>query len=360
MVKRILSVLAALGLLAVVATPVAAHDRSHHENEYEVHNLVSDGGVHAKLTDANLVNGWGLTAGPTTPWWVANNGTGTSTLYDGTGAPRPLIVSVPGGPTGAVFNGTSDFGVSGGGASGPARFLFATEGGQILGWNPNVPAAGSTQTELGANRANVGAIYKGLATGSVGGKNYLYATDFHNGRIDVFDATFTLQNWAGTFVDPKLPHGYAPFGIQNLNGLIFVTYAKQDAAREDEIAGRGRGFVSMFGPGGTFLGRVASRGALDAPWGLAWAPQDFGKFGGDLLVGNFGNGRLNAYAPTKHGWRFEGTLRREHGRAIVVDGLWGIGFGNGVASGPTNTLYFAAGPGDESHGLFGSITVDND
>jgi uncharacterized protein (TIGR03118 family) len=364
MAKRAISMVAALGLLALMAAPVAAHDNGdgphdRGENEYLVTTLVSNGGVPAVRTDLKLVNGWGLAALPTSPWWVADNGSDSSTLYDGTGAPRPRVVTVIGGPTGLVANSTTDFSVSGGGVSGVSVFIFATEAGTILGWNPTVPAMGSNLTEVGADRSSVGAIYKGLATGSVNGANYVYATDFHNGRIDVFNGTFQLQTWAGAFTDPGLPHGYAPFGIQNLNEMIFVTYAKQDAAAEDEIAGRHRGFVSAFASDGTFLGRVASRGALNAPWGLAWAPADFGRFSGDLLVGNFGDGKIHAYAMTPHGWRFAGTLRDEDHDPVVIDGLWALGFGNGNASGPLTSLYFTAGPNDEHDGAFGSITADD-
>ncbi len=361
MVRRSMVLIAAIGLLLMGAVPAAADSHGKRAaNAYTVTNLVSDGVVPALHTDENLVNGWGITAGPTTPWWVANNGTDTSTLYDGTGAARPLVVSVPGAPTGTVFNGTADFVVSAGGGSGPARFLFATEGGMVEGWNPGVPPPPtSTQAQVGADRSNVGAIYKGLAIGQVGTANYLYATDFHNGRIDVFDGMFALQSWPGAFRDRHLPHGYAPFGIQNLGGRLFVTYAKQDAAAEDEIAGRGRGFVDVFGTDGRFQGRVASRGDLNAPWGLAWAPAGFGRFSGDLLVGNFGDGRIHAYRwdAREHEWDEAGTLRGTNHRPISIDGLWGIGFGNGSASGPTTTLYFAAGPDDEAHGLFGSITA---
>ena len=366
MARRIVLLLAATGLFLAAALPVAADDHGgkrddgHHRraNAYVVTNLVSDGFVPAAHTDPNLVNGWGITAGPTTPWWVANNGTDTSTLYDGTGAARPLVVNVPGAPTGTVFNGTSDFVVTDGTSSGAARFLFANEAGMIFGWNPNVPLPPtSTQAQLGADRSNVGAVYKGLAIGQVGTANYLYATDFHNGRIDVFDGMFTLQSWSGAFKDPRLPHGYAPFGIQNIGGRIFVTYAKQQPNSDDELAGPGRGFVSVFGTDGTFQGRVASRGRLNAPWGLAMAPAGFGRFSGDLLVGNFGDGRINAYRWEHHEWELDGTLRGTNHKPISIDGLWGIGFGNGSASGPTTTLYFAAGPDDEAHGLFGSVSV---
>ena len=352
--------LAALAAATLVAAPVSAANINS-QNSYTVHPLVSDTGVGGSLVDTNLVNGWGITAGPTTPWWVANNGTDTSTLYRGDGSKVPLTVTVPGGPTGTVFNAVAtNFLVSVGAASGPARFIFANEDGEIRGWNPTVPAANSTVTEVGAP-ASGGASYKGLAIGSVGSNAYLYATDFHNAKVDVYNSGWTLQDWAGAFVDPGIPSGFAPFGIQNLNGLIFVTYAKQDAEAGDEVAGEGLGYVSAFGTDGSFLGRVASRGALNAPWGLAWAPADpekFGRFNGDLLVGNFGDGRINAFAWTPGGWEARGHLKTADNHPLVIDGLWGIGFGNGSGSGPTTTLYFAAGPDDESHGLYGSVTFN--
>ena len=256
-----------------------------------------------------------------------------------------------------MFNGTTDFSITSGGVTGVARFIFATEGGQILGWSPTVPGSPipSTQTFVGATTSH--AIYKGLAIGSSNGHNYLYAADFHHGRVDVFDATYTRQHWAGAFVDPRIPRHYAPFGIQNLNGMIFVTYARQDKNRKDEIDGHGRGFVSAFAADGTFLGRVASRDELNSPWGLAWAPANFGRFSNDLLVGNFGDGRITAFAWTSHGWRERGQLEGSNDRAISIDGLWGIGFGNGGAAGPTNALYVVAGPVGETHGFFGSITA---
>ena len=365
MARRIGILLAAIGLVLMAAAPVAADDHGgdgrhdHARNAYAVTNLISDGFLPAAATDPNLVNGWGIVAGPTTPWWVANNGTDTSTLYTGAGARLPLVVSVPGAPTGTVFNATTDFVVSNGGGSAAARFLFATESGSILGWNPAVPPPPtSTQAQQAVDRSSVGAIYKGLAIGQVGSANFLYATDFHNNRIDVFDGTFALQSWPGAFMDPKLPKGYAPFGIQNIGGRIFVTYAKQDAAAEDEIAGRGRGFVDVFGTDGSFGGRVASRDDLNAPWGLAMAPATgFGRFSGDLLVANFGDGRIHAFKWDRHHWEEAGTLRGANHRPISIDGLWGIGFGNGAASGPVTTLYFAAGTDDEAHGLFGSLAV---
>ncbi len=354
MARRFAALVAAIGLLAVAALPAAARNPNAN-NSYTVHNLVSDGSVSGTATDLDLVNGWGIAASPTSPWWVADNGTDKSTLYNGSGVKQGLTVNVAGGPTGTVFNGSGDFVVTSGSASGPARFLFATEDGTIRGWNPNVPAAGSTATEVGASTA--GAIYKGLAIGAVGTTNYLYADDFHHARVDVFNGSWTLQNWAGAFVDSGIPAGYAPFGIQALRGMIFVTYAKQDADAEDEIAGAGLGYVSAFATNGAFLGRVASGGPLNAPWGLAWAPAaGFGRFSGNLLVGNFGDGRINAYAWTGTSWVARGHLKTANHHPLSIDGLWGIGFGNGAGSGPVTTLYFAAGPDDESHGLFGSIT----
>ena len=366
---RLVLGIAVVGLVAFVVSPVAAKSIQS-ANSYTVTPLVSDTGVGGSHVDTNLVNGWGITASPTSPWWVANNHTDTSTLYLGDGTIVPLVVSVPGGPTGTVFNGVAtNFLVTVGAASGNARFIFANEDGEIRGWNPAVPTGPmppSTVTEVGATGVN-DASYKGLAIGKVGNDAFLYAADFHNGKVDIYDSSWNLQNqnWVGAFVDPGIPSGFAPFGIQNLNNMIFVTYAKQDADAADEVAGEGLGYVSAFGTDGSFLGRVASRGALNAPWGLAWAPvtdghghPGFGKFSGDLLVGNFGDGRINAFRWTPGGWEARGHLKTSNHHPLVIDGLWGIGFGNGSGSGPTTTLYFAAGPDDEEHGLFGSVTFN--
>jgi len=359
---RRLVVLAALAAAALVAAPVSAANINA-QNSYTMTPLISDTGVGGSKVDPNLVNGWGITASGGSPWWVANNGTDTSTLYRGDGTIVARVVSVPGGPTGTVFNGVGTFAVSAGGASASSVFIFANEDGEIRGWNPNVPAPNTNNlTEVGATGEN-GASYKGLAIGTVGSAAYLYATDFHNGKVDVYNSSWALEPWS--LVDPGIPAGFAPFGIQNLNGMIFVTYAKQDAEAGDEVAGEGLGYVSTFGTDGTFLGRVASRGALNAPWGLAWAPATdgqghpgFGKFSGDLLVGNFGDGRINAFAWTPDGWEARGHLKTANHQPLVIDGLWGIGFGNGSGSGPITTLYFAAGPDDESHGLYGSVTFN--
>ncbi len=332
------------------------------ENGYTVHNLVSDQAGVADHTDPNLVNSWGITAGPATPWWVADNGMNVSTLYNGDGVaqfpPTPLVVGVDGGPTGTVFNGDSSAFVidDGAGHSGSARFLFATEGGTIRGWSPAVPPPPlSTQSFVGPNDADqsgAGAVFKGLAL--VGDR--LYATDFHNAKVDVFDGSFHLVS--GGFVDPKIPDGYAPFGIQAIGGNVFVTYAKQDATARDEIDGQGLGFVDEYSAAGALIARVAQHGQLNAPWGMAMAPSNFGEASGDLLVGNFGDGRINVFEQRKSG-KFEpkGQLRSGEDHKITIDGLWGIGFGNGAGSGATNALYFAAGPDDEAHGLFGRIAV---
>ena len=202
----------------------------------------------------------------------------------------------------------------------------------------------------------MGAIYKGLAIASTATGDQLYATDFHNARVDVFDSSFNLVTAPGGFVDKKIPHGYAPFGIQNINGAIFVTYARQDKAKVNDVPGATHGIVDMFDTSGNLVARVATKGALNAPWGLALAPSDFGTFSGDLLVGNFGNGMIHAYHQQANGrWKFRGPLRVSRSKALRIDGLWGLSFGNGGAAGPTNTLYFTAGPGGGSHGLFGSI-----
>jgi uncharacterized protein (TIGR03118 family) len=346
------AVLAAMTLIAVsiigVGTARAASDA------FTVNALVSDGGAAAPSIDASLVNGWGLSAGPTTPWWASDNGTSLSTLYSGTGAKIPLTVSVPGSPTGTVFNGTAtDFVVSQNGSSGAARFLFSTESGTILGWNP---AVNGTVALVGADRSGVGAVYKGLAIAN----DRLYATDFHNGRVDVFDSSFNLVSGAGSFADPKVAKGFAPFGIQALNGDIFVTYAKQDAARHDDVPVPGQAYVDEFTPNGQLVARVVNSGKknapLNAPWGLALAPAAFNVFAGDLLVGNFGNGRISAYTKRGETWVYKGQLRLGDGTPIAIDGLWAIAFGNGSVAGPLDTLYFLAGPSAEQHGLFGSIT----
>jgi uncharacterized protein (TIGR03118 family) len=350
MQPRSLRVLAfAVALLAtalVVASPLGAAER----NAYVVTNLVSNSAaVPAAAHDASLVNAWGLTASDSSPWWVADNGANVSTLYNGnTGAKLGLTVVVDGGPTGTVFNiAGAMFPVPSGATS---RFLFASEDGKIRGW----PGTGPAQVTACHISPHV-AISKWLAIAVTPGGPRLYATDFHNGRVDVWDGSWNLVTSAA-FADPSLPAGYAPFGIQRSGGTIFVTYAKQDADAADELHGQGLGFVDAYDTAGNLLGRVAQHGQLNAPWGLAMAPASFGRFAGDLLVGNFGDGEINAYAKLRNGhFEHRGELRGTDGKPIAIDGLWALEFGNDGGAGLSTRLFFTAGPNDELDGLFGSI-----
>ena len=341
--------LAALSALALaVAGPADAHGGGKAANVYKKRNLVSDIDGVARITDPNLVNPWGLAFGPATPAWVADNGTDVSTLYSG-GVRKsipvtlPLVVGIPGGaPTGVVFNATPGFKVNGG----AARFIFDSEAGTITAWNAGTQAVTEATTP--------GAIYKGLAIASKGSTTMLYAANFHAGKIDVFNDSFAPVTVPGGFVDPNLPAGFAPFNIQEIAGRLVVAYAQQDADAEDEVAGAGLGYVDVFDTSGHLLRRLVSQGALNAPWGLAIAPRHFGPFSGDLLVGNFGDGAINAYDPRTGAFR--GTLENKDGNPIKVNGLWALRFGNGVIGTP-QTLLFTAGIGDEDHGLFGEIVV---
>lgn len=324
---------------------------------YVQHNLVSDVSGLADNTDSNLVNPWGVSFNPTGPFWVSNNGTGTSTLYNGAGTPQALVVTIPapgGGiskPTGQVFNGTSDFTLTPT-PDNPARFLFATEDGTIAGWNPNV---NPNTAILKVDNSGSDAIYKGLALGNNGSGNLLYAANFHAGTIDVFDTLFQPITLAGAFTDPNPLAGYAPFNIQNINGSLYVAYAQQDADQEDEVAGPGLGYVDEFDTNGNFIRRVASGDPLDAPWGIVLAPADFGAFSNALLVGNFGDGRISAFDPNSGA--FLGQLLAPQGNPIAIEGLWALTFGNGGNGGDRNKLYFTAGPDGETHGLFGFLAV---
>jgi uncharacterized protein (TIGR03118 family) len=344
--RHLQRVLLAAAITAVAAAVLAAATPAAERNAYVQHNLVSDGFLPADHTDANLVNAWGLTSLPGSPWWVSDNGTDVSTLYGADGTPRSLVVSVPNAPTGAVSNTGSSFVVG----SGPALFLFATEEGKLLGWNMSV----GTTAQVVADKSGEGAVFKGLAIAG----DRLYATDFHNAKVDVFDGSFSDVNTPGAFVDPRIPRGFAPFGIQTIGGDIFVTYAKQDADAHDDVAGQALGFVDEFDANGALIARVAQRGQLNSPWGLAMAPANFGRFSDDLLVGNFGNGQITAFARQPNG-RFEarGQLRSASGGILTIDGLWALQFGKGALAnnGPTDSLFFTAGPDDESHGLFGTI-----
>ncbi|MGH9932528.1 MAG: TIGR03118 family protein [Pyrinomonadaceae bacterium] len=343
---------------------------------YRQTNFISDIPGLAPVQDPFLVNPWGISMTSTSPFWVANNGTSTTQLIKGDVPqpgplpPTPVVlnaspqtITIPGGlPTGTVANGTTDFVIMENpcpapppcsAASGPARFLFASITGNITGWNPNVPAAGSTRAQIGANQP--GHVYTGLAIGNNGVANFLYAADFANKKIDVFDKNFSLTTLTGTFADAAIPADYAPFNIQALAGKLYVTYAKVDPMTGRSLSGAGFGFVSTFDFNGNFLGRLISNGPLNAPWGVAIAPATFGGYGGALLVGNFGEGSpsINAFNSTTG--VFLGTLQNEAGVGIVIDELWALQFGNGVSGGDPNTLYFTAGTAAEEHGLFGSL-----
>jgi uncharacterized protein (TIGR03118 family) len=334
---------------------------------YAQHNLVSDVDGLADHKDSNVVNAWGLDAGPTTPWWFSDNGTGKTTIYNvSTGSIGTFTVPGAGGaqgnPTGLVFNGGPGFVINNGaGNPGPAVFIFSSEDGTISAFK----GAPIITVVPNANAPAHGAIYKGLAIDSRTAGTLLYATDFHNGKIDVFDTSFHQITLAGNFTDPNLPAGFAPFGIQNIGGTLYVTYALQDEAAHDDVAGPGNGFVDAYDLSGNLIGRVASAGELNSPWGLALAPAGFGRFSGDLLVGNFGDGRIHAFDPTTltSAGEFEavGLLHSAAGRPLIIDGLWALQFGHGTDStsrnGLTTTLFFTAGPDDEDHGLFGTIVL---
>jgi uncharacterized protein (TIGR03118 family) len=333
---------------------------------YLQHNILSDGFVPADHTDSNVVNAWGLVAGPTTPWWIADNGSGKTTLFNVATNAITATFTVPGAggaqgnPTGLVFNGGTGFVVNNGvGAPAAARFIFSGEDGTISAFKgaPIVTVVPNAQAPAH------GAVYKGLAIDSATAGQRLYATDFHNGKVDIFDSSFHAVTIAGSFTDPNIPAGFAPFGIQNINGAIYVTYALQDEDQHDDVAGPGNGFVDAYDTSGNLIRRVASAGELNSPWGLALAPQDFGRFSGDLLIGNFGDGRIHAFDPNQlsEAGEFEpvGLLHSAAGKPVKIDGLWALQFGHGTnassANGPTNTLFFTAGPAEEDHGLFGSL-----
>jgi uncharacterized protein (TIGR03118 family) len=357
--RRALVIVGVAGLMTMGAS-AAARAQDEPPTRFMQHDLVSDVPGRAEITDPSLVNAWGMSQSPTSPIWVSDNGPNVSTLYRTDGPDPvtkvPLTVSLPGeGVTGQVFNPTTGFVVSAGGVQRSSVFIFDTESGDVAGWNPAVPPpppSPSTVAQVGAHVE--GAVFKGLAIVQDAAGAHLLAADFHGGQIDVFDSTWQQVQLSGSFTDPDLPAGYGPFNVATLGGQVYVAYAKQDADHEDEIAGQGRGFVDVFDLSGNFLRRLASHGQLNAPWGLALAPAGFGDLAGSLLVGNFGDGRINAYDPTTG--EYLGALRDEAGQRIEIDGLWALMFGNGVTA-PATTLLFTAGPDEESHGLFGTLTV---
>lgn len=356
----------------LVAIPVALAVMAGQQSLYHRANLVSDLPGTATTTDPSLVNAWGLSHGPTTPWWVSDNGAGVATLYTGVGAlapsGSPLVVTVPppgdsasgttASPTGTVYNGTNSFVVANAatGKSGPAVFVFATEDGTISGWNPAVNAQQAI-LKVDNSAGGTGAVYKGLALGRVGSSDFLYTANFRAGTIDIFDGTFAPVHWSGAFTDSTIPAGFAPFNIQNIGGMLYVTYARQNAEKHDDVAGPGNGFIDIYTTSGQQVRRLAAQGPLNSPWGLALAPSGFGTFSGDLLVGNFGDGRINTFDPGNGAFR--GPLEDEKGHPISIPGLWGLAFGNGSTAGPATILFFTAGIDREAHGLFGSLVRAN-
>jgi len=369
---RLLAVVMTLATLLLLLVPLAAYAQANTAHGfYQQTNLVSDLPNIATFQDPNLLNPWGLSHGPTTPWWVSDNGAGVATLYNGQGQAfplaSPLVVTIPppagspagttAAPTGNVFNGTSGFVVSENGLSGPSLFMFATEDGTISGWNRTVDV---THAILEVDRSTVGAgaVYKGLAIASLASGTFIYATNFRFGTVEMFNSSFHL---VGSFTDSKLANTcplpnqcYAPFGIQNIGGKLFVTFALQNAEKHDDVSGPAHGFVDVFDTSGNLIQRLILHGRLNSPWGLALAPADFGLFSNALLVGNFGNGRINAY--DLNTGEFLGQLRDQANTPITIDDLWALGFGNDANAGLHNELFFTAGINDEADGLFGKIT----
>src|ERR687887_1739173 len=300
-------------------------------------NLVSDVPGLANRTDPNLVNPWGMTLGLNSGLWVSDNGSGKATTYDSSGHPlpsgSPLVVTIPapGGtgssaPTGVATNGTSGFVISSGGHSAPSTELFATEDGTIAGWNSSVdPTDAVTAVDNSASHA----VYKGLAIGFNASGAFLFATNFHAGTVDVFDSSFNPVHIPGAFTDKKIPSSFAPFGISSINGDLYVTYAKQDSSKTDDVAGPGNGFIDIFDTHGKLLQRFTSKGELNSPWGMAWAPfENFGSFDNALLVGNFGDGTINAF--DFDSGDFLGKVTNSSGAPITIPGIWALQFEHGL------------------------------
>lgn len=363
---------------------------------YTQKNLVSDipqpnnADGSAVVLDPKLVNPWGITRSSGSPWWISNNNSGTSTLYDGdgkpaTGFPDPagskfdnfVIVPPPGfapgtvaAPTGIVFNGSTDFKLNKGTPAGnPAAFIFATEDGTISGWNfaDNIPAGGKApsinvvlEVDNSENGSPNGAVYKGATTADIKGVRYLYVTNFRAARVEVYDTNFTRVHFGqhgfpeDAFDDDAVPAGFAPFNIQNIGGSLFVTYAKQDGPRHDDVPGDGLGYVNIYSPSGRLEGHLQHGDWMNAPWGVVWTPRDFGEFSNTILVGNFGSGWIAAFNGFTHD--FIGFMQNPDNSLVTIDGLWSLTFGNGAGAGSATTLYFTAGIDGENHGLFGTLT----
>jgi len=366
----------AFGVLAAGLPPVATPARADDDRRtvYVQKNLVSNLPGQAQTPDPNLQNAWGLAFAPGGPFWVNDNNAGLSTLYlgDGTivdfpGTKMPFAVVIPGpngsGPgfqaalTGIVWNPTNGFAVTDPktGTKLASNFIFDTEDGTISAWAFGL--SDKTHAILVIDNSSVpnavdGAVYKGLAFGTNATGNFIFATNFRAGTVEAYDQNFNLTKLGGSFTDPNLPAGFAPFGIRNIDGDLFVTYAKQDGTKHDDVEGAGSGFVDVFDTDGHLLRRFATRGSLNSPWGVTRSPYDFGQFSGDVLIGNFGNGKINVY--DSHG-QFLDELEGANGKAIVIDKLWTLSFGGGAVSSP-DMLYFTAGPNGEKGGLFGTIT----
>jgi uncharacterized protein (TIGR03118 family) len=324
------------------------------------------------IIDANLSNPWGLAVAPGLPFWIADNNSNVATLYSGTGAIRTNDVTgsnavgiaipasaagVQANPTGQVYNGNGGFLISTSNGQETALFIFDGEGGTIAAWAMDSGAAAVTAYDDGVVNGASHAVYKGLALGTVNGASFLYATDLHNNKIDVFDTNFAKPaDMQGKFIDPNMPSGFVPFGILALNNQLYVTYAMRDGAMHDEITGAGLGYVDIFDFSGSFISRFASAGVLNAPWGIALAPAGFGSVDGDLLISNFGDGTINIFAPNGSSLAVSmGPITVNNGVTLAIPGLWSLVFGNGDSDKPLTTLFYTAGFADQTDGVFGSI-----
>jgi uncharacterized protein (TIGR03118 family) len=366
---RLATTTAATGMLvAALAAGTSAASAGTIPTTFQQTNLVSNISTEgAQLIDVGLQNPWGLAFGPATPLWAADNNSGLATLYSinvgGTSVTKvPLTVTVPGGrvsthdgssPSGQVFNPTSGFVVTTAAGSGAAAFIFDSESGQITAWNPTADPITSGLSTGTLEYSSPTAVFKGLTLAQGDDGPLLYAANFHDGTVDVFNSQFQPVTVPGGFTDPSLPAGYAPFGIQDIDNLIYVTYAKQDAQKHDDVAGPGHGFIDVYTPNGFLVERLASRGPLDSPWGMAIAPSSFGPFAGMLLVGNFGDGRINVFDPFKPK-HFLGQLMNAHNKPITIQDLWGLKVGTS-STGGTQTVLFSAGIHNQNDGLLGSI-----
>jgi uncharacterized protein (TIGR03118 family) len=386
---RMKLLLKSVTVLSLASTLFPALGSAQH---YTQKNLVSDipqpnnADTSPVLRDPNLKNPWGITRSSNGPWWISNNNSGTSTLYDGNGNPINIFADPPGSTfdnfvivpppgftpgasataTGIVFNGSpNDFILDKGNpATNPAVFIFATEDGTISGWNPadNIPAGGKApsinvvlEVDNSGNGSPNGAVYKGATTADINGVRYLYVTNFRAARVEVYDTHFHRVHFGeDAFEDESIPEGFAPFNVQNIGGSLFVTYAKQNAARHDDVAGNGNGYVDIYSPAGKLEGRLQHGAWMNSPWGVVWTPRDFGEFSNTILVGNFGSGWIAAFNGFTR--RFIGFMQNPDNSLVTIHGLWSLTFGNGGSAGPSTTLFFTAGINDENDGLFGTLT----